>query len=167
MKEELQALEAQALSRVASANDLAALESVRVAYLGRKGALTGCLRDMGSLDAEQRPEIGKVANRVKAAIETAVNEREAALRDAQRGAQLAGEAVDVTRPGRSPHRGGLHPVTIVVREILDIFVRMGFSIVEGPEVELEYYNCEALNIPADHPARDMQDTFYVAPGVVL
>ncbi len=167
MKDKLQALEAEALSRVASASDLPALEGVRVAYLGRKGALTACLRDMGSLTSEERPEVGKVANQVKAAIEAALGEREAELRGAQSGARLAREAVDVTRPGRGPHRGGLHPVTLVVREILDIFVRMGFSVVEGPEVELEYYNFEALNIPADHPARDMQDTFYVAPGVVL
>lgn len=167
MVRQLQDLEGEALAGVAAAPDLAALEAVRVGILGRKGALTGCLRDMGRLSAEERPRVGKVANQVKGRIEQALEAREAQLRAGEAGARLAREAVDVTRSGRGLHPGGLHPVTLVVREILDIFVRMGFSIAEGPEVETEYYNFEALNIPADHPARDMQDTFYVAPGVVL
>jgi phenylalanyl-tRNA synthetase alpha chain len=167
MVRQLQDLEAEALAGIAAALDLAALEAVRVGVLGRKGSLTGCLRDMGRLSADERPLVGKVANEVKGRIEQALAAREACLRAGEAGARLAREAVDVTRAGRRPHPGGLHPITLVVREILDIFVRMGFSIAEGPEVETEYYNFEALNIPADHPARDMQDTFYVAPGVVL
>ncbi len=167
MKEKLQALQAEALVRVAAAPDLSELERVRVGYLGRKGALTACLRDMGRLTAAERPEVGQVANRVKGRIEEALEAREVALKGQGAAERFAREAIDVTRAGRRPHPGGLHPITVVLREILDIFVRMGFSIAEGPEVEGEYYNFEALNIPADHPARDMQDTFYVAPGVVL
>jgi phenylalanyl-tRNA synthetase alpha chain len=167
MKDKLEALQAEALSRVAASPDLSELERVRVAYLGRKGALTACLREMGSLSPAERPEMGKVANLVKARIEQALAERESGLKSGVAASQLAREAIDVTRAGRRPHPGGLHPITLVVREIVDIFVRMGFSVAEGPEVEEEYYNFEALNIPADHPARDMQDTFYVAPGVVL
>jgi len=167
MKAKLEALQAEALSRVEASPDLSELETVRVAYLGRKGALTACLRDMGNLSPAERPEVGKVANLVKARIEGALEARESALKSGVAASQRAREALDVTRAGRRPHPGGLHPITLVVREILDIFVRMGFSVAEGPEVEEEYYNFEALNIPADHPARDMQDTFYVAPGVVL
>lgn len=167
MKAQLRALETEALARIQSAPDLAEVEKARVHYLGRKGALTACLRDMGRLSAEERPEVGKVANEVKGAIEVVLEARESALSGAAEAARFAAEALDVTRPGRAPARGGLHPLTLVVREILDIFVRMGFGVAEGPEVEQEYYNFEALNIPAHHPARDMQDTFYVAPGVVL
>ncbi len=167
MIDRLEALESEALVRVAEAVDLSGLEAVRVHFLGRKGELTLCLRDMGRLSPEERPAVGQAANRVKAAVEAALGAREAAFRVACDQARLTAEAVDVTRPGRRAHRGGLHPLTLVVREILDIFVRLGYSVVEGPEVEGEYYNFEALNIPADHPARDMQDTFYVAPGVVL
>lgn len=167
MREQLRALEAEALARIGSAPDLSELEAVRVAYLGRKGALTATLRDMGRLPAEERPEVGKVANEVKAAIESALEAREADVGARAAAARFAAQALDVTRPGRTPARGGLHPLTIVQRELLDIFTRLGFAVAEGPEVEQEYYNFEALNIPGDHPARDMQDTFYVAPGVVL
>jgi phenylalanyl-tRNA synthetase alpha chain len=167
MKAQLRALEAEALARIRSAPDLAEVEKARVYYLGRKGALTASLRDMGRLSAEERPEVGKVANEVKGAIEASLAAREAELSGAAEEARFAFEALDVTRPGRAPARGSLHPLTLVVREILDVFVRMGFGVAEGPEVEKEYYNFEALNIPAHHPARDMQDTFYVAPGVVL
>ncbi len=111
--------------------------------------------------------MGQAANEVKASIEAAVAARKDALGDAERASKFAREAIDVTRPGRAPFRGGLHPLTTVIREILGIFSRLGFDVAEGREVELEYYNFEALNIPADHPARDMQDTFYIAPGVVL
>ncbi|GAB4255914.1 MAG: phenylalanine--tRNA ligase subunit alpha [Deferrisomatales bacterium] len=167
MIERLRTLEEEALGRVARAEDLPQLEEVRVRYLGRKGAVTGALRDMGRLSPEERPLVGKVANEVKARIEAAVSARAAELSRERAERRLAAEALDVTRPGRRPHGGSLHPLTRVLREVLDIFVRMGFSVAEGPEVEQEYYNFEALNIPADHPARDMQDTFYVAPGVVL
>jgi phenylalanyl-tRNA synthetase alpha chain len=167
MKEALRALCAEALAGVAAAGDLAALGAVETRYLGRKGELTSALRGMGSLPPEERPAMGQAANEVKAAIEAALAARKAELAGAERGQKFAREAVDVTRPGRAPYRGGLHPLTTVIREILGIFSRLGFDVAEGREVELEYYNFEALNIPADHPARDMQDTFYIAPGVVL
>ncbi|NTU60175.1 MAG: phenylalanine--tRNA ligase subunit alpha [Deltaproteobacteria bacterium] len=167
MKTQLRALEAEASTRIQSVSDLGELEALRVHFLGRKGVITACLREMGKLDPAERPEAGKVANEVKAAIEDALSSREAALSSSAAAGRFAAEAVDVTRPGRDLGLGSLHPLTIVQRELLDLFVRMGFSVAEGPEVETEYYNFEALNIPADHPARDMQDTFYVAPGVVL
>ncbi len=167
MIERLRALEAEALERIRSAPDRAALEALRVRYLGRKGELTACLRGMGSLPPEERPRVGQVANRVKAAIEACLAERLEALKARELEERLASELVDVTLPGRRPHQGGLHPLTRVIRELLDLFGRMGFAVAEGPEVELEYYNFEALNIPPEHPARDMQDTFFVAPGVVL
>ena len=167
MIEKLRALEAEALARTASAADSAETEKIRVYYLGRKGEVTSCLRAMAGLSPEERPEVGRVANEVKGSIEAALKKRETSLSASEAAAKFAAEALDPTRPGRRPHSGSLHPLTLVVREILDIFVRMGFGVAEGPEVEKEYYNFEALNIPSDHPARDMQDTFYVAPGVVL
>ncbi|MDF1551669.1 MAG: phenylalanine--tRNA ligase subunit alpha [Deferrisomatales bacterium] len=167
MIDKLKALQAEAAGAVAGAATLAALDDLRIHYLGRKGAVTGCLRDMGKLSAAERPAVGKAANEVKDAIEAVLAARGEALQRSERGARFAAEAVDVTRPGRRSHRGGLHPVTLVLREMLDLFVGMGYAVADGPEVETEYYNFEALNIPAHHPARDMQDTFYVAPGVVL
>jgi phenylalanyl-tRNA synthetase alpha chain len=167
MKDKLLALETEALARGRSAADTAEIERLRVHYLGRKGEVTSLLRAMGSLSPGERPEVGRVANEVKARIEAALAEREAELSRGEVSARFAREAIDPTRPGRRPYAGSLHPLTLVLREILDLFVRMGFGVAEGPEVEKEYYNFEALNIPADHPARDMQDTFYVAPGVVL
>ncbi|GAB4264236.1 MULTISPECIES: phenylalanine--tRNA ligase subunit alpha [Deferrisoma] len=167
MIDQLRALADRALAEIRAAPDSQALDALRVRYLGRKGDLTACLKEMGRLDPAERPVVGRVANEVKAAIERALAERREALGRAELDRRLQAEAVDVTLPGRRGHRGGLHPITRVVRELLEIFGQMGFSVAEGPEVELEYYNFEALNIPADHPARDMQDTFFVAPGVVL
>jgi phenylalanyl-tRNA synthetase alpha chain len=167
MKEALRALSEEALRQIAETPDLARLGEIQVRYLGRKGELTAALRGMGQLAPEERPEIGRVANEVKERIESAIAERETALSASERTSRFAREALDVTRPGRAPFHGGLHPLTVVIREILDIFRSLGFDIAEGREVELEYYNFEALNIPADHPARDMQDTFYIAPGTVL
>jgi len=167
MIDKLSALQAEAVAAVRDAASLAVLDEMRVQYLGRKGAVTACLRDMGKLSAEERPAAGKAANDVKAAIEAALEARGEVLQARERGSRFAVEAIDVTRPGRSAYRGSLHPVTLVLREMLDLFVGMGYSVADGPEVETEYYNFEALNIPAHHPARDMQDTFYVAPGVVL
>ena len=167
MIDKLKTLQAEAATAVDVAADLAALDGLRVHYLGRKGAVTACLRDMGKLSTEERPAVGKAANQVKTAIEAVITARAEVLQQQERGARFAAETVDPTRPGRRSHPGGLHPVTIVQREMLDIFVGMGYSVADGPEVETEYYNFEALNIPAHHPARDMQDTFYVSPGVVL
>ncbi len=167
MKEVLRDLCAEALAAVEAAGDLAALTAAEVRFLGRKGELTAALRGMGQLPPEERPVVGQVANEVKSAIEAALEKRREALSASERDARFTREAVDVTRPGRAPFAGGLHPLTGVVRELTDIFRDLGFDVAEGREVELDYYNFEALNIPADHPARDMQDTFYIAPGVVL
>ncbi len=167
MIEQLRGLKDRALAQIDEAADLEALTQLNVSILGRKGELTATLRGMGSLSPEERPVVGQVANEVKTAINDAIEARTSALSGAEQQLKFAREAVDVTRPGRAPFTANLHPLTQVVRELLDIFTGLGFDIAEGREVENEYYNFEALNIPADHPARDMQDTFYVAPGTVL
>ncbi len=141
------------------------LEALRVKYLGRKGSLTQILRTLKDLDPAIRKEVGRLANQAKEALEAALEARLQALKRAARAAAAA--AIDVTLPGRRPPLGTLHPLTRIMEEICDIFLRLGFEAVEGPEVELDYYNFEALNIPADHPARDMQDTFYFNEKVLL
>ncbi len=167
MKDELRALCERALSDIGSADTLDRLEEIQIRLLGRKGELGVVMRGMGKLTPEERPQVGQVANEVKGAITAALDARIAGLSDADKAARYASEALDVTRPGRAPFVGSVHPLTRVIREILDIFADLGFEVAQGREVEDEYYNFEALNIPADHPARDMQDTFYVAPGTVL
>jgi phenylalanyl-tRNA synthetase alpha chain len=163
----LAALRERALAAVAAAPTTDALEQVRIEYLGRRGALNEVLRGLGSLPADQRPAAGQAANALKEALERALAERGAALKAAELAAALEAERIDVTLPGRPPALGGLHPTTLVVERILEIFRDLGFRIAEGPEVETDYYNFEALNIPAEHPARDMWDTFYVRPPDVL
>jgi len=167
MKEALNELSRAALEDIGKADSLDHLNELQIRFLGRKGELTSVMARMRDLAPEERPEIGKVANEVKDRISEAIGRKIETLAQAEKGLRLVREALDVTRPGRAPFQGGLHPLTIVIREILDIFRGLGFVVAEGREVELEYYNFEALNIPADHPARDMQDTFYVAPGTVL
>jgi phenylalanyl-tRNA synthetase alpha chain len=163
----LTALSEDALAAVKAAGSLAELSEIEVRYLGRKGELTAAMRSISSVSPEERPKVGQLLNEIRQKIEGEINGRKAAMADEARLARFSREAIDVTRPGRSSFPGTLHPLTIVVREILDIFGRLGFEVAEGREVELEYYNFEALNIPSDHPARDMQDTFYIAPGTVL
>jgi len=165
MIDELLRVEEEALRELESIDDSAHLEAFRVAYLGKKGLLTASLKEMGRLPAHERPEAGKTANRVKTRLTEAfeVRKREIDAHEAASGRGL----LDVTLPGRRPARGHLHPITLVESEICRIFSRMGFRVVKGPNVELDYYNFEALNIPKDHPARDMQDTFYVTENVVL
>jgi phenylalanyl-tRNA synthetase alpha chain len=161
----LDALEAEATVAVAAADE-GALEDLRVRYLGRRGSLTTILRGLGDLPPEARPVVGQRANAVKAAIEGALEARRLALRAAAR-VGLAADRLDSTLPGRPPMLGGLHPLTATLEDILEIFASLGFAVAEGPEVELDYYNFEALNIPKDHPARDMQDTFYITDEVLL
>lgn len=144
--------------------DLKAIDTVRIKYLGRKGLITNLFKQLGKLSPEKRKEIGRVLNEARDTIERAVN---SATEQAKEILLVSKEAIDVTIPGRSPIVGSLHPVTQVIKEIVYIFSQMGFEVVEGPEVELDYYNFEALNIPKDHPARDMQDTFYISEDVVL
>jgi phenylalanyl-tRNA synthetase alpha chain len=167
MIDELRALCERALADIGGADTLERLEEVQIQMLGRKGELGVVMRGMGKLTPEERPEVGQVANEVKTAIQDALDARRDGLSDADNAARYAREALDVTRAGRAPFTGSVHPLTRVIREILDIFADLGFEVAQGREVEDEYYNFEALNIPADHPARDMQDTFYVAPGTVL
>jgi len=164
---ELKVLEASALPAIAGAGDPEALEQIRIRILGRKGELTEILRGVGALPPEIRREVGQQANALKARIEAALEARQQTLRAALLDELAVREAIDITLPGRPVPSGSLHPITATLYEIVEIFQRLGFSVAEGPEVELDYYNFEALNIPKDHPARDMQDTFYITDDVVL
>ncbi len=163
-EKQLEELKRQALTEIKEARDEKSLEAVRVRFLGRKGELTRILKSIAKLPPELKPVIGRLANQLKQELETALQEARQELKKRQE-AKIPG--VDLTLPGRSYPLGKLHPITQVMWEICEIFLRMGFSIATGPEVELDYYNFEALNIPEDHPARDMQATFYLAPKVLL
>ncbi len=167
MKEQLLNMKEKASGALASAKTLQDLEDIRISLLGKKGELTAILRGMGGLSAEERPIIGQLANEVRSFIETEIEKQKKALQASERAEQLKSETLDVTMAGKKPVIGKTHPLTTVLEEVKDIFIGMGFSIVEGPEVEYDYYNFEALNIPADHPARDTQDTFYINDNVVL
>ena len=160
-------LRAEAVAGITGAATSAGLADLRVKYLGRKGLLTGILRGMAELDAARRPAVGQLANTVKEEIEALLARRTEELARGEMDHRLALEAVDVTLPGVPLGTGGLHPLTLVRREIEDIFSGLGFTVVEGPEVELDYYNFEALNMGPDHPARDMFDTFFLDRDVVL
>jgi phenylalanyl-tRNA synthetase alpha chain len=149
------------------ADTLAAVDEVRVRYLGKKGILTGYLRQLGSVPAEQRPEAGQAINRAKVALQEAVEARRAELEAVALKTGLSEDTVDVTLPGRGQTSGGLHPVTRTLQRIEALFSRLGFEIAEGPEIEDDYHNFEALNIPAHHPARAMHDTFYFAEHLLL
>ncbi len=163
----LQALEAWALPAIEGVEELEALEQIRIRVLGRKGELTEILRSLGAFRPDMRREAGQKANALKAKIENALQQRQQVLRAALHDGLAVQDAIDITLPGRPVRQGSLHPLTATLYEIVEIFQRLGFSVAEGPEVELDYYNFEALNIPKDHPARDMQDTFYVTDEVLL
>ncbi|WP_440896050.1 phenylalanine--tRNA ligase subunit alpha [Amphibacillus sp. Q70] len=167
MKEKLHALETEALEQVEQANSLADLQQVRVSYLGKKGPITEVLRGMGKLSKEERPVIGELANKVREAITIAIEAKKQVLEEAVLNQQLKSETIDVTLPGRPVEVGGPHLLTSLVTEIEDLFIGMGFEVREGPEVETDYYNFEALNLPKDHPARDMQDTFYITEELLM
>ncbi len=158
---ELDGLEREALEAVAQAADGAQLEQARVAYLGKKGSLTRVLRAMGGVSAEERPVLGQRVNEIKTALADAIELRGTGLKGEARAARLAGPQFDVTLPGYGQPSGHVHPISRTLAEITEIFVSYGFSVAEGPEIEDDYHNFEALNIPADHPARDMQDTFFI------
>ncbi len=164
MKEELLELEKKARRELEGLKDISSLETFRVQYLGKKGLLTSLVRKMGELPPALRPEVGKLANRVKQDLSRIFEEARERLQAGEGGAT---SFLDLTLPGRAPQRGHMHPISQMFDEICDIFMKMGFRVAEGPNVELDYYNFEALNIPKDHPARDMQDTFYVSENVVL
>lgn len=159
--EELIELKTAGLAAVAHAEDLVSLDAVRVAYLGKKGSLTGVLRGLGALSAEERPAVGKTANEVRVALEAAVEARKAVLSAAALESRISSDAVDVTLPGRSHPVGSKHLINRITAEIVEIFVGLGYTVAEGPEVELEYYNFTALNHPPQHPARAATDTFYI------
>ncbi len=150
---------------IPAAADAKALDALRVRFLGKKGELSAALRGMGQLDAEERPRVGEAANRVRDAVEALLSQARLRHDASALEAELRGPPVDVTLPGRELlRRGRRHPVTRASDDITDIFARLGYEVATGPEIELDWYNFEALNIPADHPARDMQDTFYVGRG---
>jgi phenylalanyl-tRNA synthetase alpha chain len=159
--DDLRALETEALAAVEAASTSEALEATRVGYLGKKGSLTAILRGLGALSHEERPEVGRVSNEVRTAVESALEAKKAALDGAAREGRIAAEAVDVTLPGRRWPVGRQHVLHEIVDEIVEIFAGLGYQIAEGPEIELDYYNFTALNHPPDHPARALQDTFYV------
>lgn len=157
----------QAKSAVSSAADLSALDQVRIDYLGKKGQLTGLLKQLGSLPDDERPAAGQLINRAKQELIECIETRKDALQRAQLNEQLAQEQIDVTLPGRGQHNGGLHPITQTMQQIESLFAGIGFDVVSGPEVEDDFHNFEALNIPAHHPARAMHDTFYFDQHTLL
>ena len=168
MKEKLNSIRQNALEQInQSDTDNAKLEEIRVKYLGKKGELTAVLRGMGQLTPEERPVIGQTANEVREDIEKAIAEKKQSLAAAALELKLKDEKLDVTVPGKKSKIGHIHPLTLVQRELEDVFIGMGFSIAEGPEVEYDYYNFQALNIPENHPARDTQDTFYITDDKIL
>lgn len=167
MKEQLNEIKKKAKERLEGISELSALENLRVELLGKKGELTAVLKGMGKLSAEERPAVGQLANEVRGFIENTIETKKAEFEAAIERAKIESETIDVTMPGTKVELGKKHPLTTVLDDLKDIFIGMGFSVVEGPEVELDYYNFEALNIPKDHPARDTQDTFYINENVVL
>jgi phenylalanyl-tRNA synthetase alpha chain len=167
IREQLARLESEARDTIAAAADTRGLESVRVRFLGKKGSLTQVLRGMAALDASERPAAGKLVNSTKDAIQEAITVREAELGDEERRKRLEGPPLDVSLPSYGPGPGRVHPLMRTMAEICEVLSSLGFSIADGPDVEDEYHNFEALNIPADHPARDMQDTFFVEGGGIL
>ncbi|SDC25774.1 phenylalanine--tRNA ligase subunit alpha [Shouchella lonarensis] len=167
MRDQLEALKNAALTKVAQAEDEQQLQEIRVAYLGKKGPITEVLRGMGQLSPEERPKIGALANEVRDQIRIAMEEKGSILKERAVAKQLASETIDVTLPGRPVSQGTAHPLSAVIDELETIFLGLGFSIEEGPEIESDYYNFEAMNLPKDHPARDMQDSFYFTDELLL
>lgn len=167
MKEALERIEQSAKLALENASDNKTLEEIRVKYLGKKGEITAILKQMGKLSAEERPVMGQLANKVRADIENALTSAQKSVKAKMREESLKRERLDVTLPGKKRQLGQLHPLNIVMSEIEEVFMGMGFDIVEGPEVETDHYCFEALNMPKDHPARDTQDTFYIDENTVL
>ena len=166
-REQLEQIRAEAAASIESAASLQELDAVRVKYLGKKGELTAVLKTMGKLSPEERPIVGQMANEVRELIAADLEKRNDLLKAAQQEMKLKAETIDVTLPGTKVEIGHKHPLSIVLDEVKEIFLGMGFEVVGGPEVEWDYYNFEALNIPKDHPARDTQDTFYITENMLL
>ncbi|MFS8879634.1 phenylalanine--tRNA ligase subunit alpha [Synechococcus sp. H55.11] len=167
LRQQLLTLQSEALAQVEQAADLEALEQLRIDYLGKKGKLSKILGGMGKLPPEERPAIGALANTFKESLQSSLEQRKQALGEAQLLQRLEAERLDVTMPGPRRPLGRIHPLQATIDRMLDIFVGMGYTVVHGPEIETEYYNFEALNTPADHPARDMQDTLYLEKGYLM
>lgn len=167
MRDRLLALQAEASQAIVDAPDLKTLREVRVKYLGKKGEITSVLRGMGKLPAIERPLIGALANDVRETLTSMIEEAETNLEEAKLAEKLANENIDVTLPGKAISLGSLHPINAVIDQVEDIFIGMGFQLAEGPEVETDYFNFEMLNLPKNHPARDMHDSFYISPETLL
>jgi phenylalanyl-tRNA synthetase alpha chain len=167
MQEKLLAIKEAAFNEIATAENSGALEEIRVKYLGKKGELTTILRGMGSLSPEERPVVGKLVNEAKGEVEAKLEEVGTAIKTKEKNAKLASEVIDISLPGKKQVIGKRHPLDLTLERMKEIFISMGFSIEDGPEVELDHYNFEALNIPKDHPARSEQDTFYINDNIVL
>jgi len=164
---DLKSIEREARERISKAKTSRELESLRVEFLGRKGKLTLLLKSISSMPKEKRRDFGRECNRLKNLIEELLNERMASVKEEEERERLRKEFIDVTLPGRNDEVGSLHPITRTLREVVNIFTTMGFAVAEGPEIETDFYNFEALNMPKGHPAREMQDTFYITEDVVL
>ncbi len=167
MEKELENLVKEAEAAVKASGDLQSLDQVRVNYLGKKGSITAQMKNLGKLSAEERPKAGQIINQAKQAVQSAIELRKNDLENEKLNEQLASETIDVTLPGRSHGIGGLHPVTRVLNRIEDLFNQLGFEIAVGPEIEDDFHNFEALNIPESHPARAMHDTFYINENLLL
>ena len=167
MEQELQQIFREACAELEHVEDSRQLEEIRVQYLGKKGKLTAILRGMGRISPEDRPRVGQIANRVREQLEQMLEECSRRIDANELQATLEQETLDVTLPGRPIRRGHLHPLTLIGLELEQIFTSLGFAVVEGPEIESDYYNFEALNLPKEHPARDMQDSFYITGDILL
>ena len=167
MNEKINAVLESAKEKLESAKEISAIEEIRVKYLGKKGELTGILKQLGSLSPEERPKVGQLVNMAKSKLEERIKTKVDEIKEEELKKSLENEKIDVTMPGKRINMGYKHPLSIVLDELKEIFMGMGYSIADGPEVELDYYNFEALNLPKDHPARDAQDTFYISDNVLL
>ena len=167
MKAQLQAIREVATQAIKNANDQNEIEALRVKYLGKKGELTAILKQMGSLSPEERPIMGQLVNEAKQEVENLISAKQSELKAIAQQEKLNEETIDITLPAKVKSTGKLHPLNTVLDDMINIFTSMGFDVVDGPEVETDHYNFECLNVPADHPARDMQDTFYLAENLLL
>lgn len=167
MEQQLESLRQSALQELKQVSNMDMLNEQRVKYLGKKGSLTSVLRGLGALSAEMRPRMGQIVNEIRTELEELIAAKAEELKQAELAHKIASERIDVTMPGRRSVLGGKHPLTVTLDRIKETFMRMGFDVAEGPEVEKDYYNFEALNFPPDHPARDMQDSFYITEEFLL
>ncbi len=167
MKQKLEEIREAAKKALTGAGDVESVDAIRIKFLGKKGELTAILKQMGSLSAEERPKMGQLANDIRSDIEQAVEKSLSEMKKKAQNARLKKEEIDISIPGKRREIGSLHPLNSALNDLINIFTSMGFDVVDGPEAETDYYNFEALNVPKDHPARDMQDTFYLADNILL